>query len=233
MREIVLDTETTGLDPLRGDRVVEIGCVEMVDRRLTGRTFHQYINPQRDMPQEAFDVHGLSAEFLSDKPLFGDIARAFIDFIGDATLVIHNATFDMAFLDAEFQRLKLPLIPRELVVDSLMLARRKHPGARVSLDELCARYGIDSSRRTKHGALLDSELLAEVYLDLISSRQSQLILADEIPAMAGGITDTPRRTRPVPLLSRVTEEDRVVHRAFIAQMGDKALWNQFWPEGER
>ncbi len=155
MREIILDTETTGLDPLRSDRVVEIGCVEMIDRRVTGRTYHQYINPQRDMPQEAFDVHGLSAEFLSDKPLFGDIARAFVDFIGDASLVIHNASFDMAFLDAEFSRLKLPLIPRERVIDSLMLARRKHPGSPVSLDALCSRYGIDSSRRTKHGALLE------------------------------------------------------------------------------
>jgi DNA polymerase-3 subunit epsilon len=162
LREIVLDTETTGLDPRKGDRVVEIGCVELVNRFPTGRTYHQQINPERDVPQEAFAVHGLSAEFLATKPKFAEIADAFLDFIGDASLVIHNASFDHAFLCTELELLKRTPIAHERLVDTLLLARRKHPGASNRLDDLCVRYKIDNSKRTKHGALLDAELLAEV-----------------------------------------------------------------------
>ncbi len=228
MREIVMDTETTGLDPLRGDRLVEIGCLEIFNRMPTGQTFHVYCNPERDMPEEAFNVHGLSAEFLSTKPLFHEVVDDFMAFIGDSPLVIHNGSFDMGFLNAELDRIKRPPLPRERLVDTLLLARRKHPGVSNRLDDLCARYAIDNSRRTKHGALLDSELLAEVYIDLIGARQSQLILADDAPAQrTGGINDAPRRQREIALVPRVTEADRTEHRAFIAQMGDKAIWNEF------
>jgi DNA polymerase-3 subunit epsilon len=228
MREIVLDTETTGLDPLRGDRLVEIGCVEIYNRMPTGQTFHRHINPQRDMPLEAFNVHGLSAEFLADKPLFHEVVDDFLEFIGDAPLVIHNASFDIGFINAELDRIKRPAIARDRLVDTLMLARRKHPGVSNRLDDLCSRYSIDNSRRTKHGALLDSELLAEVYIDLIGARQSSLILADDVPIQrTGGINDAPRRQRPAPLAPRVTEDDIAAHRAFVATMGDKAIWNEF------
>ena len=182
MREIVLDTETTGLDPLRGDRLVEIGCIEIFNRMPTGQTFHRYINPERDMPAEAFAVHGLSSEFLASKPLFTEVVEEFLEFIGDAPLVIHNASFDVGFINAELDRIKRQPISRERLVDTLLLARRKHPGVSNRLDDLCSRYAIDNSRRTKHGALLDAELLAEVYIDLIGARQSQLILASETRA---------------------------------------------------
>ena len=227
MREIVLDTETTGLDPLRGDRLVEIGCVEMVNRMPTGQTFHRYLNPERDMPQEAFAVHGLSAEFLSDKPLFAAVAGEFLEFIGDAPLVIHNASFDISFINAELEKVSRQPIARERLVDTLTLARRKHPGVSNRLDDLCSRYQIDNSRRTKHGALLDAELLAEVYIDLIGARQSQLILA-EVPAEHTGVGgDTPRRQRSIALAPRVSAADIEAHRAFIALMGDKAIWNEY------
>jgi DNA polymerase III subunit epsilon len=228
MREIVLDTETTGLDPLRGDRLVEIGCIEIFNRMPTGQTFHRYINPQRDMPAEAFAVHGLSSEFLSTKPLFMEVVEEFIEFIGDAPLVIHNASFDIGFINAELDRVKRPPIPRDRLVDTLLLARRKHPGVSNRLDDLCSRYAIDNSRRTKHGALLDAELLAEVYIDLIGARQSQLILAqDSQEIRAGSCGDTPRRQREVPLAPRVTEAEREAHRAFVATLGDKPIWNDF------
>jgi DNA polymerase III subunit epsilon len=230
MREIVLDTETTGLDPLRGDRLVEIGCVEIFNRMPTGQTFHRYINPQRDMPAEAFAVHGLSTEFLSTKPLFIEVVEEFIDFIGDAPLVIHNASFDIGFINAELDRVKRQPIPRERLVDTLLLARRKHPGVSNRLDDLCSRYAIDNSRRTKHGALLDAELLAEVYIDLIGARQSQLILAqDSQEIRVGSAGDTPRRQREIPLVPRVTEAEREAHRAFVATLGDKPIWNDFLP----
>ena len=228
MREIVLDTETTGLDPLRGDRIVEIGCVEIFNRRPTGETFHCYINPQRSMPAEAFAVHGLSEEFLADKPPFVKIVNAFLNFIGDSPLVIHNASFDAGFLNAELERVKRPGIPRNRLVDTLIIARNKFPGANASLDQLCSRFGIDNSRRTKHGALLDSELLAEVYIELIEARQSSLTLAEEMPIPRAGVIDGPRRQRTVPLAPRVTMEDREAHRAFVATMGDESLWNALW-----
>ncbi|MGT2502979.1 DNA polymerase III subunit epsilon [Bradyrhizobium guangxiense] len=228
MREIVLDTETTGLDPLRGDRLVEIGCVEILNRMPTGQSYHVYINPERDMPAEAFAVHGLSAEFLSTKPLFHEIVDEFLAFIGDAPLVIHNASFDVGFINAEARPHQARRDPRERLVDTLLLARRKHPGVSNRLDDLCSRYAIDNSHRTKHGALLDAELLAEVYVDLVGARQSQLLLASEaqeIRVNAAG--DAPRRQRLVPLAPRVSEAEREAHRAFIATMGEKAIWNEY------
>src|SRR5436305_6279892 len=212
MREIILDTETTGLDPLRGDRLVEIVCVEIFNRMPTGQTFHRHLNPEREMPAGAFAVHGLSNEFLAGKPLFAHVVEEFLEFIGDAPLVIHNASFDIAFINAELDRIKRPPIARERLVDTLLLARRKHPGVSNRLDDLCSRYAIDNSRRTRHAALLDPELLAEVYIDLIGARQSQLILGTEIRIPhAEGQGDTPRRQRPVPLTPRVTEADRAAH----------------------
>lgn len=229
MREIVLDTETTGLEAYGGDRLVEIGCVEMVNRILTGNVFHVYINPQRDMPQEAFNVHGLSTEFLSDKPLFSQVADEFLNFILDDTLVIHNAAFDIGFLNAELERLGRPTIARDRVVDTLALARRKHPGGGNRLDDLMNRYGIDSSRRVKHGALLDAELLAEVYSELLGGRQASLIgLVEET-------TEAPRlvvaasaaHPRPVPLPSRISASEAEAHATFVAALGDKAIWLKY------
>ena len=228
MREIILDTETTGLDPLRGDRLVEIGCVEIFNRMPTGQTFHRHLNPERDMPAEAFAVHGLSTEFLATKPLFGEVVDEFLEFIGDAPLVIHNASFDIAFINAELERIRRAPIPRDRLVDTLLLARRKHPGVSNRLDDLCSRYAIDNSRRTKHGALLDAELLAEVYIDLIGARQSQLILASETrESRSERVGDMPRRQRETPLLPRITDADREAHRAFVATLGDKPIWNDF------
>jgi len=228
MREIVLDTETTGLDPLRGDRLVEIGCVEIFNRMPTGQSFHRHLNPERDVPAEALAVHGLSSEFLASKPLFIEVADEFLDFIGDAPLVIHNASFDISFINAELDRIKRPAISRERLVDTLLLARRKHPGVSNRLDDLCSRYAIDNSRRTKHSALLDAELLAEVYIDLIGARQSQLILATEsCDSGAGAYGETPRRQREVPLAPRVTEEDRSAHRDFVLSLGERPIWNDF------
>src|SRR5258707_14825546 len=228
MREIVLDTETTGLDPLRGVGLVEIGCVEILNRMPTGQTFHRHLNPERAMSAEAFAVHGLSSEFLADKPFFAEVVEDFLEFIGDAPLVIHNASFDISFINAELDRIKRQPIARERLVDTLLLARRKHPGVSNRLDDLCSRYSIDNSRRTKHGALLDAELLAEVYIDLIGARQSQPILASETLDMrAGGGGEMTRRQRETPLLPRITEEDRLAHRAFVATLGDKPIWNEF------
>ena len=227
MREIVLDTETTGLDPVTGDRIVEIGAVELYNHLPTGQTFHVYINPERDMPREAEAVHGLGTAFLKDKPTFAAIAQSFEDFIGDARLVIHNASFDIGFLNAEFGYLGRPPLLQERVLDTLMLARRKHPGGSNSLDALCRRYGIDNSKRAKHGALLDSELLAEVYLELIGGRQTALTL---------GVVTTPKTMRvqapitlgqrPLPLPNRITAEDREAHHQFVVALGEGALWNQ-------
>lgn len=226
MREIVLDTETTGLDALRGDRLVEIGCVEMFNHMPTGQTYHVYINPERDMPQEAFAVHGLSSEFLSDKPLFAAVAEDFLAFIGDSPLIIHNASFDIGFINMELDRVKRGAIPRERLVDTLLLARRKHPGVSNRLDDLCSRYSIDNSRRTKHGALLDAELLAEVYIDLIGARQSSLILA-ETRRTSLRVVEVERRVRETPLTPRVTPQEIEAHRAFVGTLGDNPLWREF------
>ncbi|MEL7259379.1 MAG: DNA polymerase III subunit epsilon, partial [Pseudomonadota bacterium] len=177
MREIVLDTETTGFEPEQGDRIVEIGGVELFNHVPTGKTFHKYINPERSMPNEAFEVHGLGDDFLRDKPLFSEVAQDFLDFVGDAKLVIHNAAFDMKFLNAELGWLQLPQLPWDQAIDTLAIARKKFPGSPASLDALCRRFGIDNSDRTLHGALLDSEILAEVYLELIGGRQPDFALA--------------------------------------------------------
>ena len=227
MREIVLDTETTGLDPLQGDRLVEIGCIELVNRIPSGQTFHAYLNPERGMPAEAFAVHGLSEEFLKDKPLFATVADAFLGFLGEAPLVIHNASFDIGFLNAELERAGRPSIGRERLIDTLLIARRKHAGASNRLDDLCVRYAIDHSRRTKHGALLDAELLAEVYVELIGARQAQLVLSQTAaPILVPGATITIRQ-RPAPLAPRVSAAEQEAHRQFIATLGEAAIWRDY------
>jgi DNA polymerase-3 subunit epsilon len=228
MREIVLDTETTGLDPYQGHRLVEIGCIELVNRFPSGQSFHHYLNPERDVPAEAFEVHGLSAEFLKDKPRFAEIADELAAFIGDAPLVAHNAFFDLGFLNAELERAGKGLVARERLVDTLMLARRKHPAGPNRLDDLCARYGIDNSRRTKHGALLDAEILAEVYLELIGARQAQLILVETGSASAGAAAPVIAiRVRPQPLPERLTQSEREAHMAFVATLGESAIWRDY------
>lgn len=231
MREIVLDTETTGFDPSEGDRIVEIGAVELFNHVPTGRTYHQYINPERSMPREAFEVHGLGDEFLADKPKFAQIADAFLEFVGpEAKLVIHNASFDMKFLNAELGWVKKPLIANDRAIDTLLIARRKFPGSPASLDALCRRFGIDNSSRTLHGALLDSEILAEVYLELIGGRQPGFGLnfeADTGQKSALGPSDDWRpKPRTAPLPSRLTEEEAAAHAAFIEKMGDSAIWRR-------
>lgn len=227
LREIVLDTETTGLSPQAGDKLVEIGCVELINHVPTGKTYHVYINPLREMPEEAFRVHGLSDEFLRDKPVFSEIAQAFVDFLGDSTLVIHNAPFDMGFLNAELEATGRPKLSNP-VIDTVMLARKVHPGARVSLDALCKHYGIDNSRRTLHGALLDSEILAEVYLELIGGRQVALALSAEAQGSTAGTgTRIPARQRPRPLPPRATEAEIAAHHTFLAEMGEKAIWSRY------
>ena len=225
MREIVLDTETTGLDPNSGDRIVEIGAVELLNHMPTGNTYHQYINPQRDMPAGAFAVHGLSEEFLADKPVFSDIAQAFLDFIGDSKMVIHNASFDMKFLNAELTWCKKPKLPMAQALDTLEIARRKYPGASNSLDALCRRFGIDNSARTLHGALLDSEILAEVYLELIGGRQPDLVLSvvqNNQDSRTGA--DFRSMRRPRALASRLTETEIADHKAFIKALTGDSIW---------
>ena len=228
MREIVLDTETTGLDPKTGDRIVEIGAVELHNHMVTGNTYHQYINPERDMPEEAFKVHGLSIDFLGDKPVFKQIGQAFLDFVGDAKLVIHNASFDMKFLNAELQWMGLPQLPWEQAIDTLAIARKKFPGAQVSLDALCRRFSIDNSSRTLHGALLDSEILAEVYLELIGGRQPDFGLqADQRQRGVDAAQDNWRpKPRPTPLPGRITAEEQAAHAAFVEKLGENALWRR-------
>jgi DNA polymerase-3 subunit epsilon len=228
MREIVLDTETTGLDPYQGHRLIEIGCVELFNRIPTGQIFHRYVHPDRDIPAEAFRVHGISLEMLKDKPRFHEVADELLEFLGDAPLVIHNAAFDMGFLNAELERATKPLLDRTRMVDTLLLARRKYPGGSNRLDDLCLRYRIDASRRTKHGALLDAELLAEVYIELIGARQTTLILVEN----GGAVDRTPQqvaasRVRPQPLAARLTEDERGAHRSFIGTLGEGAMWNDY------
>ena len=229
MREIVLDTETTGFEPEQGDRIVEIGAVELFNHMPTGKTYHQYINPERAMPNEAFEVHGLGDEFLRDKPVFAKIGRAFLDFVGDARLVIHNASFDMKFLNAELGWMKLPLLPMDQAIDTLAIARKKFPGSPASLDALCRRFGIDNSARTLHGALLDSEILAEVYLELIGGRQPDFALnanrSGSRENASSGETWRPT-ARPNPLPSRLSAEEAAAHEAFVETLGDGALWKK-------
>lgn len=229
MREIVLDTETTGVEPLKGDRIVEIGCVELVNHCPTGRNYHVYINPERNMPDGAFRVHGLSEAFLSDKPVFAAVAGEFAAFIADAKLVIHNAAFDVGFINMEFGRLGMPSIVPALVIDTLSMARRKHPGASNSLDALCSRYGIDNSRRTKHGALLDSEILAEVYIELIGGKQTSLGLGSDMAGRPGAglaaVVERPVRLRP--LAPRLSDEERAAHEAFVGKFKTTPLWRGY------
>lgn len=226
MREIVLDTETTGLDPSRGDRLVEIGCVELINHLPSGQVFHRYVNPERDMPEEAFRVHGLSAEFLSGHPVFAAVVKEFLDFIGDAPLVIHNAEFDMKFINAELGRLSIKPIPMVRAIDTVAIARRRFPGAQANLDALCRRFGIDNSSRTKHGALLDAELLAEVYLELVGGRQPGLELAGAPsaarPVGAGAAVAAERVVRP-PRPHAASEEELAAHAAFVAKIKN-AIW---------
>lgn len=229
MREIVLDTETTGFEPGEGHRLVEIGAVELFNHVPTGRTYHQYINPDRAMPAEAFAVHGLGDDFLRDKPRFAEVAQAFLDFIADSRLVIHNAAFDMKFLNAELAWARLPPIPMEQALDTLAVARRKFPGSPATLDALCRRFGIDNSAREKHGALLDSELLAEVYLELTGGRQPDFALGALPERSEQGQIDTAWRPtpRPVVLAPRITDAEAEAHRAFVAGLGEGAIWLRF------
>ena len=231
MRQIILDTETTGLDPATGDRLVEIACVETINTVMSGEIFHVYIDPQRDVPDEAFRVHGLSTEFLKGKPLFDQIVDDFLAFIGDAPLVIHNAEFDMRFINAELKRSGREPLPMDRVIDTLAMARRKHPGSQNSLDALCSRYRIDNSRRVKHGALLDAELLAEVYAELSGGRQAALVLASEIK-VAQRVEAVDVRPRPEPLMSFLDSEEESAHRSFIGKMGDKAVWLKYMSSQE-
>lgn len=230
MREICLDTETTGFDPAEGDRIVEIGAIELFNHMPTGNTYHQYINPERSMPKEAFEVHGLGDDFLRDKPVFARIGQAFLDFIGpDSKLVIHNAAFDMKFLNAELGRIGLPQIANARAVDTLAMARRKFPGSPATLDALCRRFGIDNSHRTLHGALLDSEILAEVYLELLGGRQPVFGLSLETSVKETTVVTQEvwrPRPRPVALAPRITDEERSAHAAFVAKLGEAAIWNR-------
>jgi len=239
MREIVLDTETTGFDPKSGDRIVEIGAVELFNHMPTGETYHQYINPERTMPKEAFEVHGIGPDILEppqelepgavtlrDKPVFAEVGRAFLDFVGDSKLVIHNAAFDMKFLNAELKWMGLRQLPWEQALDTLAIARKKFPGSPASLDALCRRFGIDNANRTLHGALLDSEILAEVYLELIGGRQPDLVLAQNISgnSSTSEASDWRPQPRDKPLPSRLTEDEKRAHDEFVEKMGETALW---------
>lgn len=228
MREIVLDTETTGLEPAEGHRIVEIGALELFNHMPTGRTFQRYLNPQRPMPKEAFEVHGLGDDFLRGQPLFSAIAGDLLDFIGEATLVIHNAAFDMKFLNAELKAAGLPILPYDRALDTVVMARQKFPGSPASLDALCRRFGVNTAR-DKHGALLDSEILAEVYLELIGGRQPNLVLATTArsPSSKPGITpDWRPKPRPQPLPARQTEAEAAAHLGLIARLGDGAIWKK-------
>ncbi len=227
MREIVLDTETTGFDPQGGDRVVEIGAVELYNHMPTGEVYHVYINPERSMPQEAFEVHGLGDDFLRDKPVFSEIAQSFVDFVRGDKMVIHNAAFDMKFLNYELVQLGIAEMPYAQAIDTLEIARKKFPGSPASLDALCRRFGVDNSAREKHGALLDSEILAEVYLQLIGGQQPGFELAAESRGAGSQIRSAEEwraRPRTTPLPSRLTEEEKSAHTAFVEKLGEDSVW---------
>lgn len=226
MREIVVDTETTGLDPADGHRIIEIGCVELFDHVPTGNTFHCYLNPERLIPPEAQRVHGLTDEFLAEKPLFSAIVGEMLEFFGDAPLVIHNASFDLKFLNAELVRLSRPVISASRAIDTIEIAKARIPGARYSLDELCKRFGIDLSSRTKHGALIDAELTARVYLELAGGRQAKLRLAPRDAEAAIAVTVVAARLRPIALPSRLAPAEATEHAEFVAhELGADAVWN--------
>jgi DNA polymerase III subunit epsilon len=228
LREIVLDTETTGLDPFDGHRVVEIGCIELMNRIPTGRVWHCHVNPEREVPYPAFEVHGLSTEFLRDKPRFAELADDMMSFIEGAMLVMHNAAFDFGFVNAELDRIARPLLRWDRVVDTLALARRRHPGAPCSLDALCKRYGVDLSEREKHGALLDCRLLAAVYVELVGGHQARLDFAvNGAQAVVFGAGAQAVKPRERPLASRLTAAEIEAHRAFVATLGTDALWLRY------
>jgi len=228
LREIILDTETTGLDPYEGHRIVEIGCVELVNSIATGRTWHCYLNPERDVPHPAFEVHGLSTEFLLDKPRFGERADELLGFIENAMLVMHNAAFDFGFLNAELERVARPLLRWDRVVDTLALARRRHPGSPANLDALCRRYGIDLTGREKHGALLDCHLLAGVYVELVGGHQARLEFATNgAQAAMLQANEEAVRPRPAPLKPRISADELDAHRAFVSTLGSGALWLRY------
>ena len=227
MREIVLDTETTGLDPRTGDRIVEIGAVELWNHLPTGKTFHKYLNPERNMPEEAQAVHGLTEKFLKDKPVFSQIVDDFLLFIKDSKLIIHNASFDMKFINAELESVKKSKLSNDIAIDTLSIARKKFPGSPASLDALCRRFNIDNSARTLHGALLDSEILAEVYLELIGGRQPDFGLLDKVTEDDGKL-DENRKTlkRPKPLKKRITDEENRAHSVFVQKLGENSVWHK-------
>jgi DNA polymerase-3 subunit epsilon len=230
LREIVLDTETTGLDARKGDRLIEVGCIELVNRIPSGREFHRFIHPEdREVHPDALAVHGLSNAFLKDKPKFSAVVDDFLEFIGDAALVIHNATFDVGFLNMELERMSRATITMDRVVDTLALARRRHPAGPNSLDALCKRYGIDNSKRTKHGALMDSALLAEVYVELLGERQAAFALAKEgqLANVAERRQRAPAMARPHPLPSRLTAEAEQLHIMFVETLGKDAAWHRY------
>jgi len=231
LREIVIDTETTGLDPANGDRIIELGCIEIVNRIPTGREFHSYVNPDREVHADAVAVHGITTEFLKDKPRFADVADEFLAFLGSSPLVAHNASFDLGFINAELERLPRPPLGADRVVDTLALARRRHPAGPNNLDALCKRYGIDNSQRVKHGALMDCMLLASVYVELLGERQASLGLGGQggrettVPARAA-----PARQRPEPLPPRLTKASEEAHREFVRSLGAGALWLRLTPD---
>ncbi|MAC56833.1 MAG: DNA polymerase III subunit epsilon [Novosphingobium sp.] len=225
MREIIFDTETTGFDPKSGDRMVEIGCIEMINRVPTGKTFHAYFNPERSMPAEAEAVHGLSDAFLADKPLFSELAQDFLDFIEDSPMVAHNAGFDFNFINAELRLCGLPIVGKDRMVDTVALAKVRHPGAKLSLDALCSRYGIDRSHRTKHGALLDAELLAQVYVELRGGRQIGLELVAETTEIVTEVKVLVRKDRIYrqPRPHAATGQELAAHAEFLKSV-DTPLW---------
>jgi DNA polymerase-3 subunit epsilon len=230
LREIVLDTETTGLDPANGDRLIEIGCIEIVNRIPTGREYHCYLNPEREVHPDAVAVHGLTSEFLQDKPGFADIADEFLAFIADAPLVAHNATFDLGFLNAELERASRPVLSANRIVDTLALARRRHPAGPNTLDALCKRYGIDLSQRTKHGALLDSMLLAGVYVELLGERQATLVFAGNGSQAAARGSMVRAAQRPAPLPPLLSPEEEIAHLEFVKTLGGEPVWLQYMGE---
>lgn len=228
LREVVLDTETTGLDARNGDRLIEIGCVEIVNRIPTGVEYHAFICPEdREVHPEAFQIHGISTEFLRDKPVFAHVVDEILAFLADSPLVIHNAPFDAGFINMELGRVGRPLIARDRLVDTLEIARRKHPAGPNTLDALCKRYGVDNSKRTKHGALMDSLLLAGVYVELLGERQTTLQLATRGPStVVRSAARSVAMPRPAPLPARMTEEDVAAHQTFVEGLGDKAIWKR-------
>ncbi len=224
MREIVFDTETTGLDPQTGDRITELGCVEVEDFIPTGRTWHSYVNPQRSVPEKVTEITGLTAEFLADKPLFADVADDFLAFVGDANVVAHNAPFDRGFINMELERVGKPVIQNDRWVDTVVIARKKYPGAHASLDALCKRFGISLETRDKHGAIIDALLLADVYLELNGGRERALDLAGDAGEAGGPVQFPSRPSRTNALLSRLSPEEDAAHRAFIETLGDNPIW---------